>query len=50
MKPTLTELRWVAADELESLELLPVSIKGRLLEDAPGGWLANRTYLEGDGD
>lgn len=49
-KPTLTELRWVAADELESLELLPVSIKGRLLEDAPGGWLANRTYLEGDGD
>jgi ADP-ribose pyrophosphatase YjhB (NUDIX family) len=49
-KPTLIELRWAAADELESLELLPVSIKGRLLEDAPGGWPANRTYLEGDGD
>jgi 8-oxo-dGTP diphosphatase len=49
-KPTLIELRWAAADELESLELLPVPIKGRLLEDAPGGWPANRTYLEGDGD
>ena len=49
-KPTLIELRWAAADELESLELLPVPIKGRLLEDAPGRWPANRTYLEGDGD
>ena len=49
-EPTLIGLRWVGADELEVLELLPAPIKGRLLEDAPGGWPANRTYLEGDGD
>ena len=46
-EPTLRELRWVGADELEEIELLPASLKDRLLADADAGWLANRTYLGG---
>jgi 8-oxo-dGTP diphosphatase len=49
-EPTLRELRWVGLDELRSIELLPAWIRDRLLEDAPGGWPANRTYLGGGGD
>jgi 8-oxo-dGTP diphosphatase len=49
-EPTLRELRWVGLDELEELELLPTWIRDRLLEDAPAGWPANRTYLGGSGD
>ncbi len=43
--PTLTELRWVSAEELEGIELLPHPLKVRLLEDAPGGWAAGEVYL-----
>jgi 8-oxo-dGTP diphosphatase len=49
-EPTLRALRWVGTDELEELELLPAWIKGRLLEDAPGGWMPGETYLGGGGD
>jgi hypothetical protein len=49
-EPTLRELRWVSQDELRGIELLPTSIKARLLEDAAGGWPANRTYLGGSAD
>jgi 8-oxo-dGTP diphosphatase len=44
-EPTLRELRWVEAEELEELELLPTSIKRRLLEDASGGWSPGKTYI-----
>ena len=44
-EPTLRELRWVEADELREIELLPDWIKDRLLEDAAGGWPAGRIYL-----
>jgi 8-oxo-dGTP diphosphatase len=46
-EPTLRELRWVEVDELEEIELLPASIKDRLLGDADAGWPADRTYLGG---
>jgi 8-oxo-dGTP diphosphatase len=45
--PTLRELRWVEPDELEALELLPPTIKERLLGDADAGWPANSAYLGG---
>jgi 8-oxo-dGTP diphosphatase len=44
-EPTLRELRWVGEDELREIELLPSSIKARLLEDAAGGWTANTIYI-----
>jgi 8-oxo-dGTP diphosphatase len=44
-EPTLRELRWVGSDELEELELLPASLKARLLGDADAGWPANSAYL-----
>ena len=44
-EPTLRELRWVGEDELRRIDLLPGSIKVRLLEDAAGGWSPSRTYL-----
>ena len=44
-EPTLRELRWVGEDELRGIDLLPGSIKARLLEDAAGGWSPSRTYL-----
>ena len=44
-EPTLRELRWVGEDELRRIDLLPGSIKARLLEDAAGGWSPSRTYL-----
>ena len=49
-EPTLRELRWVEADDLQSIELLPPWIKARLIEDAADGWPAGRTYLGGSGD
>jgi 8-oxo-dGTP diphosphatase len=49
-EPTLRELRWVEADELREIELLPAWIKARLLEDADGGWPASAIYLERSGD
>jgi ADP-ribose pyrophosphatase YjhB (NUDIX family) len=46
-EPTLSELRWVGAEELRGIDLLPASLKERLLRDAPDGWAANEVYLEG---
>ncbi len=43
--PTLRELRWVGAEELEEIELLPRQLKARLLNDAAGGWAAGEVYL-----
>ena len=47
-EPTLRELRWVKADELREIELLPVWIKARLLDDAADGWPAGEVYLDGN--
>lgn len=46
-EPTLRELRWIGPGELRDVELLPVTLKERLLGDAPGGWAAAEVYLEG---
>ena len=46
-EPTLSELRWVGAEELRGIDLLPASLKERLLRDAPEGWAADEVYLEG---
>jgi len=48
-EPTLREVRWVSVDELRWIELLPDSVKGRLLEDAGGGWTPDDVYLGGSG-
>jgi hypothetical protein len=47
--PTLREVRWVSVDELRGIELLPDSVKSRLLEDAGGGWTPDDVYLGGAG-
>ena len=44
-EPTLREIRWVSVEELQEIELLPVSIKERLLRDAAGGWAPENVYL-----
>jgi 8-oxo-dGTP diphosphatase len=44
-EPTLRELRWVGAEELEEIKLLPLPLKDRLLKDAAGGWAAGEVYL-----
>jgi 8-oxo-dGTP diphosphatase len=44
-EPTLREVRWVSVEELWEIELLPASIKERLLRDAGGGWTPNRVYV-----
>ena len=44
-EPTLRELRWVGAEELEEIELLPRPLKDRLLKDAADGWAAGEVYL-----
>jgi len=46
-EPTLREVRWVNVDELRGIELLPDSVKDRLLEDAGGGWTPDNVYLGG---
>lgn len=46
-EPTLRELRWVDANALPEMHLLPGSLKERLLRDAAGGWTAEEVYLEG---
>ena len=48
IEPTLREVRWVSVDELEGIELLPDSLKRRLLRDA-GGWTPQDVYLGGSG-
>lgn len=45
-EPTLRELRWVGIEELREINLLPVPLKERLLEDAPG-WVPTGVYLRG---
>lgn len=46
VEPTLRELRWVGVEELKGIDLLPVPLKERLLEDAPG-WAPAEVYLKG---
>jgi 8-oxo-dGTP diphosphatase len=50
-EPTLREVRWVDAGELGEIDLLPTSVKRRLLEDAGDGWsAAHEVYLGGGED
>ena len=44
-EPTLREIRWVSIDELREIELLPASIKERLLKDTPDGWTPDNVYV-----
>jgi 8-oxo-dGTP diphosphatase len=44
-EPTLTEVRWVSVEELRGIQLLPDSIKERLLKDAENGWTPDKIYL-----
>ena len=44
-EPTLREIRWVTVEELREIELLPASIKEKLLKDASGGWTPVDVYL-----
>jgi 8-oxo-dGTP diphosphatase len=44
-EPTLREVRWVSVEELQEIELLPGSIKERLLRDAGDGWDPDRVYV-----
>jgi 8-oxo-dGTP diphosphatase len=44
-EPTLREVRWVSAEDLREIELLPASIKERLLRDAGSGWAPDRVYV-----
>ncbi len=44
-EPTLTEVRWVSVDELREIELLPASIKERLLREAGDGWTPENVYV-----
>ena len=48
-EPTLREVRWVSVDELREIELLPGSVKRRLLQDAGDGWTPEEVYLGGAG-
>jgi len=48
-EPTLTEVRWVSLDELRGIELLPDSVKRRLLTDAEAGWMPEEVYLGDSG-
>jgi 8-oxo-dGTP diphosphatase len=48
-EPTLREVRWVSVDELRGIELLPGSVKRRLLDDAGDGWTPEEVYLGGAG-
>jgi 8-oxo-dGTP diphosphatase len=45
-EPTLAEIRWVSVEELPEIELLPASIKERLLRDAGDGWAPDNVYVE----
>ena len=44
-EPTLREIRWVSVGELKEIELLPASIKERLLRDAGDGWAPETVYV-----
>jgi 8-oxo-dGTP diphosphatase len=45
--PTLAEVRWVSIEELREIELMPASVKERLLRDASDGWAPENVYVEG---
>ena len=45
-EPTLREVRWVCVEELREIELLPASIKVRLLRDASDEWTPAKVYVE----
>ena len=49
-EPTLRGVRWVSVDELRGIELLPKSVKDRLLADAGDGWTPDEVYLGGSGE
>jgi 8-oxo-dGTP diphosphatase len=49
-EPTLRELRWVGPAELAGIELLPTSVKERLLENADEGWTPRGVYVGGGAD
>ena len=44
-EPTLAEVRWVSVEGLREIELLPASIRKRLLRDAGGGWAPDYVYV-----
>jgi ADP-ribose pyrophosphatase YjhB (NUDIX family) len=44
-EPTLREVRWVSVEKLREIELLPASIKERLLRDAGDGWAPDKVYV-----
>jgi ADP-ribose pyrophosphatase YjhB (NUDIX family) len=44
-EPTLREVRWVGVDGLREIELLPDSVKGRLLKDAGDEWIPENVYV-----
>lgn len=44
-EPTLKELRWVEAEELREIELLPAWVRERLISDAASDWRTNDIYL-----
>jgi 8-oxo-dGTP diphosphatase len=44
-EPTLREVRWVGVDVLREIEVLPDSVKGRLLKDAGDGWTPENVYV-----
>jgi len=48
-EPTLREVRWVSVEVLREIELLPASIKERLLRDAGDGWAPDRVYVGSTG-
>jgi 8-oxo-dGTP diphosphatase len=48
-EPTLRDVRWVSVDELRGIELLPDSVKRRLLDDDGDGWKPEEIYLGGAG-
>lgn len=44
-EPTLREVRWVGVDGLREIELLPDSVRRRLLKDAGDGWTPENVYV-----
>lgn len=46
--PTLVELAWVSPKELADMDLRPVWIRDRLVQDALRGWPGGTVYLESD--
>jgi len=44
-EPTLREERWVGVDGLREIELLPDSVRRRLLKDAGDGWTPENVYV-----